>query len=74
MCIYKDTQNNLKNRNFNKAGTPDLQQRDVAEAGHVRDTWPMEATAKVEMPAKLKPILQVVLCIRRLSNENPIHQ
>jgi len=46
--------NNLKNQNFNKAGTPDLQQQSVAEAGHVRDTWPMEAAAKMEMPAKLK--------------------
>jgi len=37
--------NNLKNRNFNKAGTPDVQQRSNVEAGHVRDTWPMEAAA-----------------------------
>jgi len=44
----------LKNRNFNKAGTPDLQQRSGAEAGHVQDTWSMEAAAKMEMPAKLK--------------------
>jgi len=44
----------LKNRNFNKAGTSDLQQQSVVEAGHVRDTWPMEAAAKMKMPAKLK--------------------
>jgi len=46
--------NNLKNRNFNKADVPDLQQQSVAEAGHVRNTWPMEAAAKIEMSAKLK--------------------
>jgi len=46
--------NNLKNRDFNKAGVPDLQQQSVTEIGHVQDTWPMEAAAKMEMPAKLK--------------------
>jgi len=46
--------NDLKNRNFNKVDTPDLQQRSVAEADHVRDTWSMEAAAKMEMSTKLK--------------------
>jgi len=55
--------NNLKNRNFNKAGTSDLQQRSVAEAGHVQDTWPMEATAKMKVPAKLKTDFSGYLCI-----------
>jgi len=50
----------LKNRYFSEAGASDLQQRSVGEAGHVRDTWPMEAAAKMQMPAKLKTILQVV--------------
>jgi len=52
--VKKPTPNNLKNRNFNKADTPDWQQQSVAEAGHVPDTWSPEATAKMEMPAKLK--------------------
>jgi len=55
--------NNLKNRNFNKAGASDLQQRSVAEAGHVHDTWPMEAAAKMEVPAKLKTDSSSCLCI-----------
>jgi len=54
--------NNLKNRNFNKVGTPDLQQCNVAEAGHVRDTWSMEAAAKMEVTAKLKTAFSSCLC------------
>jgi len=56
--------NNLKNRNFNKADAPDLQQRSSDEAGHVQDTWAMEVAAKMEGSAKLKTDSSNCLCIK----------
>jgi len=64
--------NNLKNRNFNKADTPDLQQQIVAEEDHVRDTWPMETAAKMEMPAKLKTDSSSCLGIKYEDQKIPI--